>query len=173
MSATGSSQRVRKSSPCATSSKQGPMRATLPVSSLLRQAPRTPVRAQSPAARRSTSSSPTTPTAPPSLSVSPAGWRGNARSSPDAAFGLGSGQRSPGSLSYKGYFAAKSKTLSARGTDSLSGSGTVATATAHSIRRTASLDAIYLKGQWPRDSHYLYSSLLVDKATQVRAISHT
>ena len=33
-----------------------------------------------------------------------------------------------------------------------------------SIRRTASLDAIYLKGQWPRDS--LTPKLLVDKSAQ-------
>lgn len=57
------------------------------------------------------------------------------------------------------YFAAKSKTLSGRCSDSLSGS--------QSIRRTASLDTIYLKGQWPRDSYYMHSSLLVDKSTQV------
>lgn len=54
---------------------------------------------------------------------------------------------------------AKSKTLSGRCSDSLSGS--------QSIRRTASLDTIYLKGQWPRDSYYMHSSLLVDKSTQV------
>lgn len=57
------------------------------------------------------------------------------------------------------YFTAKSKTLSGRCSDSLSGS--------QSIRRTASLDTIYLKGQWPRDSYYMHSSLLVDKSTQV------
>jgi hypothetical protein len=49
--------------------------------------------------------------------------------------------------------------LSGRCSDSLSGS--------QNIRRTASLDTIYLKGQWPRDSHYIHTSLLVDKATQV------
>ncbi|XP_032678929.1 protein FAM117B-like isoform X2 [Odontomachus brunneus] len=130
-----SSQRMRKSSPC---SKQGPMRATLPVSSLLRQS------RQGSSLRKSNSNSPT---------VSPtnaAAWR--ARISPETS--SSSGQRSPGSLSYK----AKSKTLSGRCSDSLSGS--------QSIRRTASLDTIYLKGQWPRDSYYLHSSLLVDKSTQ-------
>jgi hypothetical protein len=78
-----SSQRVRKSSPC---SKQGPMRATLPVSSLLRQG------RQGSSLRKSNSNSPT---------VSPtnaAAWR--ARISPETS--SSSGQRSPGSLSYKG-----------------------------------------------------------------------
>lgn len=55
--------------------------------------------------------------------------------------------------------AAKSKTLSGRCSDSLSGN--------QSIRRTASLDTIYLKGQWPREPYYMHSSLLVDKSTQV------
>ncbi|XP_014487415.1 PREDICTED: glucocorticoid-induced transcript 1 protein-like isoform X3 [Dinoponera quadriceps] len=59
----------------------------------------------------------------------------------------------------------KSKTLSGRCSDSLSGS--------QSIRRTASLDTIYLKGQWPRDSYYLHSSLLlVDKSTQTEEWSN-
>ncbi|XP_012265729.1 protein FAM117B-like isoform X2 [Athalia rosae] len=126
------SQRMRKSSPCSTS-KQGPMRATLPMSSLLRQ---------SSSLKKSNSNSPT---------VSPTNaWR--ARISPDQS---SSGQRSPGSLSYK----AKSKTLSGRSSDSLSGS--------QNIRRTASLDTIYLKGQWPRDAYYIHPSLLlVDKSTQ-------
>lgn len=34
------------------------------------------------------------------------------------------------------------------------------------IRRTASLDAIYLKGQWPRGTVDYGSNLLVDKSTQ-------
>lgn len=73
------SQRMRKSSPCSTS-KQGPMRATLPMSSLLRQ---------NSSLKKSNSNSPT---------VSPTNaWR--ARISPDQS---SSGQRSPGSLSYKG-----------------------------------------------------------------------
>lgn len=59
-------------------------------------------------------------------------------------------------------FTAKSKTLSGRCSDSLSGS--------QSIRRTASLDTIYLKGQWPRESYYMHSSLLVDKSTQVNIL---
>ncbi|KAI4494424.1 hypothetical protein M0802_008916 [Mischocyttarus mexicanus] len=132
------SQRMRKSSPCSTS-KQGPMRATLPVSSLLRQG------RQGSSLRKSNSNSPTV--SPPNAST----WR--ARISPETS--ASSGQRSPGSLSYK----AKSKTLSGRCSESLSGN--------QNIRRTASLDTIYLKGQWPRDSYYMHSSLLVvDKSTQ-------
>ncbi|KAM0733087.1 Glucocorticoid-induced transcript 1 protein [Formica fusca] len=137
-----SSQRMRKSSPC---SKQGPMRATLPVSSLMRQG------RQSSSLRKSNSNSPTV--SPTNAAV----WR--ARISPETS--SSSGQRSPGSLSYK----AKSKTLSGRCSDSLSGS--------QSIRRTASLDTIYLKGQWPRgDSYYMHSSLLVDKSTQTEECSN-
>ncbi|XP_023247905.1 glucocorticoid-induced transcript 1 protein isoform X3 [Copidosoma floridanum] len=150
-------ERMRKSSPCSTG-KQGPMRATLPVSSLLRQSRQQPpgssgagtTNAGPGGPRKSNSSSPNV-----SPTNSANAWR--ARISPEAA---ASGQRSPGSLSCKGYFA-KSKTLSARCSDSL-GAG-------QSIRRTASLDTIYLKGQWPRDSHSHYmhhTSLLVDKATQ-------
>ncbi|XP_069683413.1 protein FAM117B-like [Periplaneta americana] len=131
MSGQGS-QRVRKSSPCS-SSKQGPMRATLPMSSLLRQGSNL---------RKSKSNSPT-------LSPTSA-WK--TVISPDASL---SGQRSPGSLSYK----AKSKTLNARSSNSFSG-GNV-------IRRTASLDTIYLKGQWPREKFHMYcGQLLVDKSTQ-------
>lgn len=54
--------------------------------------------------------------------------------------------------------------MSGRCSDSLSGS--------QSIRRTASLDTIYLKGQWPRDSYYMHSSLLVDKSTQTEECSN-
>ncbi|XP_026671038.1 glucocorticoid-induced transcript 1 protein-like isoform X2 [Ceratina calcarata] len=136
------SQRMRKSSPCSTS-KQGPMRATLPVSSLLRQG------RQGSSLRKSNSNSPTV--SPTNASA----WR--ARISPETS---SSGQRSPGSLSYK----AKSKTLSGRCSESLSGN--------QNIRRTASLDTIYLKGQWPRDSHYIHSLLLVDKSTQTEEWSN-
>ncbi|KAJ8681192.1 hypothetical protein QAD02_016979 [Eretmocerus hayati] len=178
------SQRVRKSSPCSTA-KQGPMRATLPVSSLLRQSRQqqsdnNELLQEQPAVvaqRKSNSSSPT-------AAISPTNGAWRARISPENS---SSGQRSPGSLSYKGtcpaacgplyhpgssrsscssplspgsgYFANKSKTLSARCSDGLGASG-------QTIRRTASLDTIYLKGQWPRESHYLHTSLLVDKATQ-------
>ncbi|KAG7202870.1 hypothetical protein KM043_010018 [Ampulex compressa] len=135
---------MRKSSPCSTS-KQGPMRATLPVSSLLRQG------RQGSSLRKSNSNSPTV--SPTNASA----WR--ARISPETS--SSSGQRSPGSLSYK----AKSKTLSGRCSESLSGN--------QNIRRTASLDTIYLKGQWPRDSYYIHSSLLlVDKATQTEEWSN-
>ncbi|XP_047113533.1 protein FAM117B-like isoform X2 [Schistocerca piceifrons] len=131
MSGQGS-QRVPKSSPCS-SSKQGPMRATLPMSSLLRQGSNI---------RKSKSNSPT-------LSPTSA-WK--TRISPEASL---SGQRSPGSLSYKG----KSKTLNSRSSHGFSGNNV--------IRRTASLDTIYLKGQWPKESFYMYCGhLLVDKATQ-------
>ncbi|XP_015439939.1 PREDICTED: glucocorticoid-induced transcript 1 protein-like isoform X2 [Dufourea novaeangliae] len=137
------SQRMRKSSPCSTS-KQGPMRATLPVSSLLRQG------RQGSSLRKSNSNSPTV--SPTNASA----WR--ARISPETS---SSGQRSPGSLSYK----AKSKTLSGRCSESLSGN--------QNIRRTASLDTIYLKGQWPRDPYYIHQSLLlVDKSTQTEEWSN-
>lgn len=109
------------------------MRATLPMSSLLRQGSNL---------RKSKSNSPT-------LSPTSA-WK--TVISPDASL---SGQRSPGSLSYK----AKSKTLNSRSSNSFGG-GSV-------IRRTASLDTIYLKGQWPRETFYMYcGQLLVDKSTQ-------
>jgi len=58
------------------------------------------------------------------------------------------------------FFPAKSKTLNSRSSNSFGG-GSV-------IRRTASLDTIYLKGQWPRETFYMYCGhLLVDKSTQV------
>lgn len=117
-----SAPRVRKSSPA----KHGPMRATIPMASLLRH---------SGGLRKSPTLSPTS------------NWR--CRASPENS---SSGQRSPGSLTYK----AKSKTLNTCTVNS----GSV-------IRRTASLDTIYLKGQWPRDNFYLHSGLLqIDKATQ-------
>ncbi|XP_063232697.1 protein FAM117B-like isoform X2 [Bacillus rossius redtenbacheri] len=129
-------QRVRKSSP--SSSKQGPMRATLPMSSLLRQSSNL---------KKSKSNSPT---------LSPtSSWK--TRISPDTP---STGQRSPGSLSYKG----KSRTL-AMGTGQ-EGGGPV-------MRRTASLDTLYLQGQWPTESFYMYcGQLLVDKATQTEDLSN-
>ena len=81
---SGTSQRMRKSSPCSTS-KQGPMRATLPVSSLLRHS------RQGSTLRKSNNNSPTV--SPTNVNA----WR--ARISPETS---SSGQRSPGSLSYKG-----------------------------------------------------------------------
>ncbi|XP_058795699.1 glucocorticoid-induced transcript 1 protein-like isoform X2 [Phymastichus coffea] len=165
MSGSSSAQRVRKSSPCSTA-KQGPMRATLPVSSLLRQSRQQQAQPQQHHHHHHQQQPQPTPSGQPLRSptasqpavsaVSPTNsWR--SRISPETS-SSSSGQRSPGSLSYKGYFAAKSKTLSGRCTDALTAS--------QNIRRTASLDTIYLKGQWPRDSHYIHTSLLVDKATQ-------
>ncbi|XP_054287327.1 protein FAM117B-like [Macrosteles quadrilineatus] len=114
-----SSQWVRKSSP---SSKHGPMKATLPMSSLTRQNSNL-IQSQN-----------NSPTLSPTSS-----WK--SRTSPDPPL---SGLRSPGAVNYRG----KSKRLEYLST----------------IRRTASLDTIYLMGQWPRD---MYSGLLqVDKATQ-------
>ncbi|XP_018375590.1 PREDICTED: protein FAM117B-like [Trachymyrmex cornetzi] len=140
-----SSQRMRKSSPC---SKQGPMRATLPVSSLMRQG------RQSSSLRKSNSNSPTV--SPTNAAV----WR--ARISPETS--SSSGQRSPGSLSYKGTITPPpSPPPLLLWTCSLC---------SQSIRRTASLDTIYLKGQWPRDSYYMHSSLLVDKSTQTEECSN-
>ncbi|XP_026282295.1 glucocorticoid-induced transcript 1 protein isoform X1 [Frankliniella occidentalis] len=114
------------------SSGSGPMRATLPMASLL---------------RKNDNSSPSGlglgPGGGPSLSLSPtAAWRAL------------SGQRSPGALATLSY-KAKSKTLSGRPSHGLGSSNSV-------IRRTASLDTLYLQGQWPRDSF----NLQVDKATQ-------
>ncbi|KAF2882605.1 hypothetical protein ILUMI_23573 [Ignelater luminosus] len=121
--------RVRKSSPNAI--KQGPMKATIPISSVL---------------KNSNSLKNTSPTLSPTSSC----WK--TRISPDHP----SGQRSPGSTVYKGDSGVKSKTL-----------GGLTSGTGNVIRRTASLDTIYLKGQWPRDSFYLHASILqVDKATQ-------
>ncbi|KAF5272172.1 hypothetical protein FQA39_LY01254 [Lamprigera yunnana] len=117
-----SSARVRKLSP--NTIKQGPMKATIPISSVLKN----------PNNLRNNS-----PTKSPTSS-----WK--TRISPDHP----SGQRSPGSTVYK----AKSKVFDCAGLGS-------------EIRRTASLDTIYLKGQWPRDNLYLYGNILqVNKATQ-------
>ncbi|KAJ1527168.1 hypothetical protein ONE63_008699 [Megalurothrips usitatus] len=74
--------------------------------------------------------------------------------SPTAAWRTLSGQRSPGALATLSY-KAKSKTLSGGSSHGLGSSNSV-------IRRTASLDTLYLQGQWPRDS----INLQVDKATQ-------
>jgi hypothetical protein len=41
----------------------------------------------------------------------------------------------------------------------------------YAIRRTASLDTIYLKGQWPPEGLRMYCGhILVDKATQVNRV---
>ncbi|KAB0798823.1 hypothetical protein PPYR_06703 [Photinus pyralis] len=122
MSGQSSSPRVRKSSP--NTIKQGPMKATIPIASVLKNP--SSLKCISPA-------------------ISPTScWK--TRISPDHP----SGQRSPGSTVYK----VKSKPFGECGLGS-------------EIRRTASLDTIYLKGQWPRDSFYLYGNILqVNKATQ-------
>ncbi|KAL4715996.1 hypothetical protein ACJJTC_013296 [Scirpophaga incertulas] len=113
------SGRVRKQSDCP--AKQGPMRATLPVSSVMKQ---------SGGIKKSCNNSPT---------LSPTNvWR---RISPDHAL---SGQRSPGAVNYKGKGRFGSSV----------------------IRRTASLDTLYHKGQWPRDFYLHAGQLQVDKSTQ-------
>ncbi|XP_013165191.1 PREDICTED: glucocorticoid-induced transcript 1 protein-like isoform X1 [Papilio xuthus] len=114
------SGRVRKQSDCPVS-KQGPMRATLPVSSVMKQ---------SGGFKKNSGNSPT---------LSPTNvWR---RISPDHAL---SGQRSPGAVNYKG-----------KGRFGAS-----------VIRRTASLDTLYHKGQWSRDYYLHAGQLQVDKSTQ-------
>ncbi|KAJ8917724.1 hypothetical protein NQ315_005173 [Exocentrus adspersus] len=120
----GTPARIAKSSP--NSGKQGPMKATIPLSSVLKQ--------------NSTLKSGNSPAVSPTYF-----WKN--RSSPDHS----SGQRSPGSSTYKG---------KPRNLGPCSPEGTL-------IRRTASLDTIYLKGQWPRDSFYWHTGTLqLDKATQ-------
>lgn len=121
---SGTPCRVPKTPP--NSGKQGPMKATIPISGVVKQ------------------SSNVRMSPIPGPSVSPSlSWRN--RASPDHT----SGQRSPGSSSYKG----KSKY----------GSGP-----SEVMRRTASLDTIYLKGHWPRDHFYWghMGTLQVDKSTQ-------
>ncbi|XP_039297084.1 protein FAM117B [Nilaparvata lugens] len=118
---------IRRSSP--SSSKSGPLKATLPMSSLTRQ--------NSNLRQHSQDNSPVTlsPTSP---------WK--TRASPDHIL---SGIRSPGALNYKGKCH-----ISCHGSAS--------------IRRTASLDTIYLTGQWPRDFHA--SLLHLDKSTQTEEL---
>lgn len=53
------------------------------------------------------------------------------------------------------FFLVKSKTL-----------GSVISESNNVIRRTASLDTIYLKGQWPRETYWQMSNLQIDKSTQ-------
>ncbi|BET03392.1 Family with sequence similarity 117, member [Nesidiocoris tenuis] len=111
-----SSPWIRKS-PC--SRLQGPLKATLPVSSLTRQI----------SSRDSPSSAASSP------------WKVSI--SPDSVL---SGIRSPGSVNHKG----KCRTLH---------NSEFASAC---MRRTASLDTIYLTGHWPRES----LGLQVDRSTQ-------
>ncbi|KAG5898294.1 hypothetical protein JTB14_008637 [Gonioctena quinquepunctata] len=113
----GTPPRILKSSPSLT--KQGPLKATIPISSVMKKS----------SSLKSSNSATVSPTYL---------WK-NKSDQP-------SGRRSPGS-SYK----EKTKL-----SDEPS-----------SIRRTASLDTIYLKGQWPRDSFYWYTrTLQINKATQ-------
>ncbi|XP_056643643.1 protein FAM117B-like [Diorhabda sublineata] len=115
--------RLPKSSPNLV--KQGPLKATIPISSVM----------------KSTSNF---MSGNSSTVSSTCYWKN--RASPDQS----SGQRSPGSVGYKG----KSKSEPEEPTSS--------------IRRTASLDTIYLQGQWPREGYY-YSqmgTLQIDKAVQ-------
>lgn len=126
--------RVAKTPP--NSCKQGPLKATIPMSGVVKQ---------SSSVRSVSGKSPTMgPPISPSFS-----WR--SRTSPEQV----SGQRSPGSSSYKG----KSK-FNGRSTEV--------------IRRTASLDTIYLKGHWPKDTFYWghMGTLQVDKATQTDEVEH-
>lgn len=102
------------------SGKQGPMKATLPVSSLTRQG--NSIKQSSP------------PGQPWKLHLSP-----------------DTGLRSPGSLNYKD----RCEAVRQR----------VCHDYVPSMRRTASLDTIYLTGHWPRESFYL-SNLQVDRSTQ-------
>ncbi|CAH0554868.1 unnamed protein product [Brassicogethes aeneus] len=113
--------RMQKSSP--NSCKQGPLKATIPISSVLKQ--------------NSGLISDNSPNISPTCN-----WK--ARYSPDPAFG----QRSPGSPCNK----EKSK---------LDGH------CEGKIRRTASLDTIYLKGHWPRDHFFWHTGTLqINKSTQ-------
>ncbi|XP_066253188.1 protein FAM117B-like isoform X1 [Euwallacea similis] len=116
--------RVPKTPP---NSGKGPLKATIPISSVMKQSGNV---------KEAVSPTPGPP-------ISPFSWK--SRTSPDHA----SGQRSPGSSTYKG----KSK---------YSGGPSEV------MRRTASLDTIYLKGHWPRDHFYWghMGTLQIDKATQ-------
>nr|CAH7750161.1 unnamed protein product [Callosobruchus chinensis] len=120
----GTPSKLAKGSP--TSTKPRPLKATLPMSSVVKQS-------NNIKSSRSTAVSPTFT------------WK-------TRAFGdEPSGQRSPGSSDFKG----KQKTYSSNGGE------------CKVIRRTASLDTIYLKGQWPRDVFYWNTGMLqIDKATQ-------
>ncbi|XP_066158647.1 protein FAM117B-like isoform X4 [Euwallacea fornicatus] len=120
----GTPCRVPKTPP---NSGKGPLKATIPISSVMKQS-----------GNVKEAVSPTL--GPP---ISPFSWK--SRTSPDHA----SGQRSPGSSTYKG----KSK---------YSGGPSEV------MRRTASLDTIYLKGHWPRDHFYWghMGTLQIDKSTQ-------
>lgn len=121
MSGPNSSARLPKSSPNLV--KQGPLKATIPISSVMK-----------PNSNFKSSGNNVSPTYL---------WKNR---SPDHI----SGQRSPGSAGYKG------KPNSSLRDDP-----------GGPMRRTASMDAIYLKGHWPKDGfHWNMGTLHVNEATQ-------
>ncbi|XP_073971393.1 glucocorticoid-induced transcript 1 protein-like isoform X2 [Rhodnius prolixus] len=124
----GTGQWIRRSP----SSKQGPLKATLPMSSLTRQNSNL---------KQTESNS--------SCSISPSTSFWKVTASPEAT---SCGLRSPGAINYKG----KCKNVRSQSAHDYSNI---------SMRRTASLDTIYLTGHWPRESMYL-SNLQVDRSTQ-------
>ncbi|XP_022244212.1 protein FAM117B-like [Limulus polyphemus] len=136
-------QRVRRTgSPSSCSKKQGPLKATVPMSLM----------GQSNSPTRSSNKS-TSPSHSPVSNRTRDGRKFKSRQSPDFRIGLSVDRRSPGSPGYK----EKSNTLNIK---SISASPY--------IRRTASLDTIYLAGQWPRDCYYhsYYVRHMMDRATQ-------
>ncbi|XP_054722554.1 glucocorticoid-induced transcript 1 protein-like isoform X2 [Uloborus diversus] len=131
------SQRMRKNVSPGAATKQGPIRATVPLS-LMHQTC-SPTRCL----KNSPSNSP------------PVSWSNDGtkvkRLSPDNRISPETQSPSP-----SGYRADKSKAL------------TKAVSSAPFIRRTASVDTIYLLGQWQRDTLYLSycGRLMMDRATQ-------
>ncbi|XP_017775304.1 PREDICTED: protein FAM117B-like isoform X2 [Nicrophorus vespilloides] len=119
--------RVLKSSPSGLS-KQGPIKATIPMSSLVKQS----------------SSLQKSPTIMSSYCTTNTTWKNTISSNH-------SGQRSPGSSINKGNVRCLSNAANG----------------GSAIRRTASLDTIYVSGQWPRESNYcVQPALQINKATQ-------
>ncbi|XP_076361274.1 glucocorticoid-induced transcript 1 protein-like isoform X2 [Tachypleus tridentatus] len=165
-------QRVRRTgSPSSCSKKQGPLKATVPMS-LMRQS-NSPTRP---------SNKSTSPSLSPVSNRTRDGMKFKSRQSPDFRIGLSVDRRSPGSPGYKALFnkvctdalfkenkfervkdatevrrKQKSNTLNIK-----------SISTSPYIRRTASLDTIYLAGQWPRDCYYhsYYVRHMMDRATQ-------
>ncbi|XP_076327031.1 glucocorticoid-induced transcript 1 protein-like isoform X2 [Tachypleus tridentatus] len=139
-------QRVRRTgSPSST--KQGPLKATVPVSLMKQTTNVSPTRSIN---------KKTSPSHSPTSNKTSDGIKLKARQSPDIiriGVGLSVDRRSPGSPGYQ----EKSKTLNIKSVSA-----------APYIRRTASLDTIYLAGQWPRDCHYhsYYVRHMMDRATQ-------
>ncbi|GFU52917.1 protein FAM117B [Nephila pilipes] len=134
------SQRVRKNvSPGGTATKQGPIRAIVPLSLMQTCSP-----------TRCLKSSPSNS---PPVSWSSDGTKVKTRLSPDNRISPES-QSTPS----PGCRAEKSKTLTK----------TPVSSSSPFIRRTASVDTIYLLGQWQRDALYLSycGRLMMDRATQ-------